>query len=210
MRIFSTPNSICQRKITLAALLETLAAAAISIAIAIHYGTIAHIAIGACLAPISLMRSESSVTKAREWFRALFAKAWPLKKRIILLYIAIWSPFIRIAAPLRYPLAGIKNIPSNWFRVVFNEDVRTNAEMIPGLEVPLHSITQLNYLHRPDVIISTVSAFAMLLIWHWNITRLPSDAPEIMFYLFYAFFVLYLFLCLLHLATPLPLYMYSR
>lgn len=136
MRVLSTPQSIAQREPTIFALGESLAAIAISLGIAIHFETLAHIAIGACLAPFLLMRSPASIELGRRWFTRVALKKPgvddPFRMIWNFLKILVASVLIKILATIRHPLKGFRAIPTNWAQVVLCTDINTPVELVPG------------------------------------------------------------------------------
>ena len=179
MRIFSTKDSIANKEVTVAAIFETILASAISLVVAIKYDTMMHIAVGACLAPVLLMRSPSSVKKGLEWFWTIIAKI--KTEQIIHLQILITSIVVRLLSPLYYPLEGIKNIPENWVRVVFQEDIRTDAEMVPGWGSPIIKITRVDYLKDTKYIFFNLFTWICFAVWHHTLDRTYTLFDNIVF-----------------------------
>jgi hypothetical protein len=138
MRIFSTDQSVASSEPTVLALVETLAAVAISVGIAVRYETLAHVAVSCFIAPLLLMRSSESVTLGIRWFNKLrptkperagnpFLPGWQYLKTLVL------SIAIKFAATARHPIKGIQCIPTNWVRVVLCTDLGTSVELVPGI-----------------------------------------------------------------------------
>lgn len=137
MRTWSTEESVAKNEPTIMALAEALLALAISVGIAIRYETLTHIAFGACIAPLLLMRSEKSVALGVRWFNHIKPKK-PAKDDLLsrgwrYLRILISSVVIKTAATASHPIKGVQNIPTNWLRVVFCTDLKTSVELVPGL-----------------------------------------------------------------------------
>ena len=135
MRVFSTSQSIADGEPSVASIIETLVAIAVSAGIAIRYNTLTHIAVGACVAPFLLLRSQESVALGARWFQ----HAAPTNSSEVFLVITwrylrliIYSYGIRVLATLRHPIKGIQNIPSNWVRVVLCTDIEAPIELVPG------------------------------------------------------------------------------
>jgi hypothetical protein len=138
MRIFSNTQSLAKNEPTIMALFETLLAIALSTGIAVWYQTFAHIAFGACVAPLLLMRSPVSIAQGVGWFKKIIPEDPvdgddPFLTGSRFLRILVLSAAIKIAATVSHPIKGVRNIPSNWFRVVLCTDLRTSVELLPGL-----------------------------------------------------------------------------
>lgn len=136
MRILSNTQSVAARQLTLVALVESIAAVSVSLWLAIKFGTLAHVATGACLAPLLLMRSRESVERGQRWFARIAPTAPtdddPTKHAWVFLRILAYSFVVRVLATARHPIKGIRAIPENWTRVVLCTDIRTPLELVPG------------------------------------------------------------------------------
>jgi hypothetical protein len=120
---------------TIAAIIESIAAVAISLGLAIHFETIVHIAVGVCVAPLLLMRSAESEALGKRWFSRIKVgsrsdSAGGIARTLIKLLSA--SIAIRVLATARYPVRGIRSLPNNWYRVVLCTDIVTPLEFVPG------------------------------------------------------------------------------
>jgi len=162
MRWHSTPESIQQGKPSILAILETLTAIVVSLLIAYHINSVRYIAVGACIAPLLLLRTEKSSQLALYWsekfFKLLFSTYFDIfnvkdtmsskgiKKRIfilislilhLILIISIF--FIKIFTTtiivIRYPLNTLNYFSFNWRQIVLCTDFYTIPELIPGLEI---------------------------------------------------------------------------
>jgi hypothetical protein len=78
VRLWSSHESVRRGEPTVLAILETLAAMAVSVWIGIHFGTWMHIAMGAAIAPLLLLRTDESCRRGLRWAAA--AKLRPLVK----------------------------------------------------------------------------------------------------------------------------------
>lgn len=150
-RWHSTPESSDAGEPSALAIVETLAAVSISFWIAWRWGTVQHIAIGACVAPLLLLRTEESQELALRW-----VEKWgnPLMGQIddvfdrgsvgallsglaFLLTCPLLVVLVKVAATLamgvRYPVQTFRAIPLNWKRVALALDVKTPPEPLPGV-----------------------------------------------------------------------------
>jgi hypothetical protein len=119
---------------TMAAIVESIAAVAISFGLAIHFETIVHIAVGACVAPLLLMRSAESEALGKRWFSRIKVGSSDSAggtARTLIKFLSA-SIAIRVLATARYPVRGIRSLPNNWYRVILCTDVVTPLEFVPG------------------------------------------------------------------------------
>lgn len=136
MQRISTPETIARGELTVFALFETILAVSLSLSLAFYFGTLFHIAIGACIAPLLLLRSPASIRTGGLWFQKglpqkqqkddLFLQMW------IYLRVLAWASFVRVFATLRHPIEGMRSLPDNWKRVVLCTDIGSPIELIPG------------------------------------------------------------------------------
>jgi hypothetical protein len=139
MRFKSTRESVAKREPTVFAIAESLLAIAFSLAVAIYFQTLNHVAIGACVAPLLLMRSNESQALGRRWFFRLRPKK-PIKddegNPFVLgwtfLRILVASILVKTSATMRHPIKGFRAIPDNWARVVLCMDFAAPVELVPG------------------------------------------------------------------------------
>ena len=135
MQIFSTPDSAAYGKPSVCALLETLIATAISGFVAIHYQTLVHVAVGACVAPFLLLRTPESVALGLRWFSQIVPGGtvndvwWQIGMLLRTLALSIC---IRVIATIRYGFKGIPAMPRNWVQVVLCTDMKSGVEFVPG------------------------------------------------------------------------------
>src|SRR2546430_1007967 len=130
MRLWSTPESVRQGEPTVLAIIETLAAMAASVWIAVHFGTWKHVLIGFCVAPFLLLRTDASCEQAVHWFDDFISKmhrsGWRLSFPISMTWFLIGGPIVRVAATLVYffrePKACLASIAANWWRMVCATD----------------------------------------------------------------------------------------
>jgi hypothetical protein len=143
MRLYATRESVNGGEMTLLALVECLVMMGVSVYIAIGYGTLKHIAIGACLAPFLLLRTGEATRRAVVWWDSVGQSVTNLQNRNPTLWTvagALWliagAPAARIAgivvSALSHPVAALKAIPSNWFRQTLCVDLFYPPEPIPG------------------------------------------------------------------------------
>jgi hypothetical protein len=125
-------------RIRLVAVVESVVAMALALGVAIYTDSLFGIAVGACLAPLLLLRSPASVATGIRWFQA--GLPGPMKKDngyilgLRYLWLLVWSFVVRIAATLRHPISGIQSVPENWKRVVLCSSVFSELELIPEME----------------------------------------------------------------------------
>jgi len=149
IRWHSTPESSDAGEPSVLAIVETLVVSAISYWIAWRWGTVQHIAIGACVAPLLLLRTEESqalafrlVTGCGNSFERRLndvERNWAIVARIPLFVVGL--PLIilvtKVAATVTmavcHPVAAFRAIPMNWKRVVLALDFRTAPEPLPGV-----------------------------------------------------------------------------
>jgi hypothetical protein len=137
MHIRSTQESIANSEPSVLALIETLAAIAVSAGIAIRFDTLAHVAVGACVAPFLLMRSRESVGLGVRLFSLVVptepSYGDPILPGWLFFRTLVLSVVIKIIATIRHPIKGIQAIPSNLARVVLCTDIDTPVELVPGV-----------------------------------------------------------------------------
>ena len=149
MRLFSTPESTERGEVTLLALAETLAAVSVSWWIAIRYGTVTHIVIGAAIAPMLLLRTRLSTRLALYWSRhdgdddpgdvpegnKVFVDFF----LYVLVLIPLYCLWLRVTSTvivlLRRSQMVFREIPKNWRRYAVAIDVLHPPEALPGLEL---------------------------------------------------------------------------
>src|SRR5215469_16489908 len=112
---------------TIASIIESIAAVAISLGLAIHFETIVHVVVGVCVAPLLLMRSAESEALGKRWFSRIEDKVVEppdsltsnSARRTVTTIISLLSASIpiRVLATARYPVKGIRSLPNNWYRV---------------------------------------------------------------------------------------------
>jgi|SRR6516164_1989483 len=115
---------------TIAAIVESIAAVAISFGLAIHFETMVHIAVGACVAPLLLMRSAESEALGKRWFGRIKvgsrngrSAGTAGETAITIIKLLSASIAIRVLATARYPVKGIRSPPNNWYRVALCTDI---------------------------------------------------------------------------------------
>lgn len=136
IRWVSTPESIKANQPSVLAIVETLAAMTVSIWIAVTWNTYLHIAIGALIAPLLLMRTDESciqgveiarklrdslklfVVYSSEQSRSRYEMLLPIKLLLALIGMPMLFFVARMAAWIvtlvRQPLVSLAAIPCNW------------------------------------------------------------------------------------------------
>lgn len=138
-----------KRNISILAIIETLFAMSIYVVIAIKFHTLIHLAMSACIAPLLLLRTQSSTKLGIK----LFGRILDLLDFKILNKTAIWIQAIAISPVLllvfgpgaiickvaatsftffRRPVESLAAIPNNWFIISMCTDMRCPPEIIPG------------------------------------------------------------------------------
>lgn len=160
IRWVSTPESIKANQYSVLAIVETLTAMAVSIWIAVTWNTFLHIAIGASIAPLLLMRTDRSCILCARISQKLVRPIIgiveiPIKYRgwrKQLLYMTVALPPIFIWLPLqfligrlvagvtiffRYPLLTLGSITKNWLHATIVVDSKKWPDVLPKpSEVP--------------------------------------------------------------------------
>lgn len=133
MKIFAYQQHRIGDRPTYAALAETAVATAASLAIAIYFDTLMHVAVGIILAPLLLLRSPESEKLGKLWYSGFFRglKHPPIPPDLVLSQMVFRGIGIRILATARYPIRGIRYIPQNWWRIVFCTDLTSPLELVP-------------------------------------------------------------------------------
>lgn len=145
MRWTSATPAKSEGEPTVLAIAESVLAVAISIWVAVHFHTVKHIAVGACVAPFLLLRTERSVELGwRLWVgmdctdrlrRAPTRLHRFLLKNIeTVLFVAgfhVARVLAAVVTLVRSPIASISAMPSNWRTVVLSLDLRRSPELIP-------------------------------------------------------------------------------
>ena len=168
MQFLSNSGSTENRIPTWLAIIESVAAMAFALVIAIKFNTLLLIAIGSCIAPVLLMRSPQSIELGKRWFEIGLPEQTSeskFKLGILYLRVLIWSVFVRVFATLRHPIVGIKNIPDNWSRVVLCTDIRTPMELVPGtgtVREVLQGITEDEEWANPFFLIFVIAFYAAI------------------------------------------------
>jgi hypothetical protein len=80
MRLFSTEESRRNNEVTVLAIIETLLAMVASIAVAVYTKSLLHIAIGACVAPLLLLRTDKSIALGKRLFEKYKPDWYSVKK----------------------------------------------------------------------------------------------------------------------------------
>ena len=177
MRLHSTRESPLTGKPTFLALAETLIAMAASLYVVIAYNTLVYVAVGACLAPFLLLRTDESTQLAIRWFEG--GLSWLDRPGLSIfrpeqfglgLFLIIAPPIIRVASVitvvLRHPLDSFKAIPTNCVRQVLCIDLMYPPEVIPGIE---NSETESAGFLKASEHVSLISAY-------WRDDRRPFQA----------------------------------
>ena len=164
MRFHSTFESSLHRGMTYLAIVETILATSAAMLVAVIYHTLLHIAFGAGIALLLLLRTPRSTALTHKLL-TFFSSAYPdcrchatsypqppakPKRRllraiwlIILLlplfcllgiFVLIAKVLATVLSFLRHPVESICAIPANWFRVVFTMDCMHPPEVIPEIE----------------------------------------------------------------------------
>jgi len=139
MRLTSTPESARAGEPSLLAIIETLAAMAASAWIGVHFGTWTHIAVGACIAPFLLLRTEEScqyvVQCIRDLSRWICTKLGVVGMGVSLptfvapvTAIRVWAILVHV---IPHPVIALRAFPGNRRRTTIALDSATSPEWIP-------------------------------------------------------------------------------
>lgn len=139
MRLYSTPQSAEDGEVSLLAIVETILASGFSIYVAFRWNVVAHIAIGAAVAPLLMLRTPESTKLGFDLFERIGGRFAGSVDLIVALGLPFVGPFVRIAATIlgvrRNPRTSLLAIPSNWRRQCFSVDSSHPPEIVPGSEV---------------------------------------------------------------------------
>lgn len=160
LRLHSTAESVKKGEPTLIAIIETLIVVGLSLWLVWYRGTVIHVAVGVCVAPFALMRSERAtalvwwlvdrlsnlylvfvtalVTRLAEFhFVLALIIAPPIVFFAFLLLVfalAIVRPLGTGLAFFRYPFDAVKAIPKNWTATVLTIDSAYPPEAMPDAD----------------------------------------------------------------------------
>jgi hypothetical protein len=129
-----------------------MAAMAVSIGLAIYMQSMLHIAIGACVAPLLLLRTDESVAMGKQLFETLRPKPREtsdsdvvttkgtkkyINELIRLVYLIPLSFYVRVYSTvfcsIKNPIGSIMSIRRNWIQSVFCTDIGHHPlELVPG------------------------------------------------------------------------------
>lgn len=151
----SNPESIKANQLSVLAIAETLAAMAVSVWIAVRWQTYVHIAIGASIAPMLLMRTDASCILGEAIARNLTTKLGsrlgrPELRRAGFLSKIHWTVFYLVMLPwlatsitlartaawaaalVWHPLIAIAAIPRNWRHATVVLDSAKSPDVLPA------------------------------------------------------------------------------
>ena len=138
MRLTSTPKSARAGEPSLLAIAETLAAMGASAWIGVHFGTWTHMAVGACIAPLLLLRTEESCQYAVHYIKDFVAwvdtkpgTAWAFifgALAVPVTAIRVWATLVHV---IPHPVIALSAFPGNWRRTTIALDSATSPEWIP-------------------------------------------------------------------------------
>jgi hypothetical protein len=143
MRWVSDIHSADREEVSVLAIVETVAAVSLSLAVYIHTGRVYHIAIAACLAPFLLLRTRRSIRRGL-WLGSRFSHRIEMYASSI--FGVVLLPFvfpieilvIKFRATLRslfcFPRETIRAIPGNWKKIALCTDFGAVPEILPGTE----------------------------------------------------------------------------
>lgn len=171
MRFRSTEESRRNNELTILSVIDTMAAMAVSIGIAIYTQSLLHIAIGACIAPLLLLRTDESVAMGKQLFEKYrpkpneidasdgFMMLEMIKLYITELirfgYLVSLSLWVRIHSTafclIKKPFDSMMSVRKNWIQSVFCTDINHEPlELVPGSGKFLKVITEA-FLEREGV-----------------------------------------------------------
>ncbi len=174
MRFWSTPQSAQAGEVTVLAILETVAATAVSVWLVVHRGTLKHVVIGACLAPFLLMRTEEATEIAFKWTERFIlwinieetSPGW--RSVCLAILLPLMRPASIILTVIRHPLRSLRSIPYNWNLVILATDFHHPPEILAGVETRNFVLADLrfkNYIRDviPELIEDQISLSGYIL-----------------------------------------------
>ncbi|QDV49570.1 hypothetical protein [Gimesia fumaroli] len=157
MRLYSTPQSANNLEVSLLAIIETIAAVSFSLWLAISYlGTWDYVLVGACVAPLLLLRTESSCNLALHTFLKYeslailnYSQSVGTKKILAfflyfctLLFVPLLCRlFAMIMGIIKRPIETITRIPCNWIQICVCTDLFHPPELVPGIQLNKNKIS---------------------------------------------------------------------
>ncbi len=138
MRFISNVESVRRGEPTVLAITETLVAMGLTLWIAVHFGTVKHIVVSACIAPFLLLRTDESAVfgvrifdKIGRWLRERPRwLVWIVFIPLLLSFAPI-RVFATVVTVLRSPAAVIRAIPWNWRRIAVATDFCRSPQFLP-------------------------------------------------------------------------------
>ena len=138
MRWVSNKESVRKGEPSVLAIAETLIAMGLTLWIAVHFGTVKHVVIGACIAPFLLLRTDESATfgiRVSEWAFDRCDElpdkvAWLLFLPLLLMFMPI-RVLATIVSVIRSPTAVARAIPGNWRRITVATDSCCSPQILP-------------------------------------------------------------------------------
>lgn len=149
MRLKSTRESMKAGDPSVLAIAETVLATSFSIWIGLHFGSWWHVAIGASIAPLLLLRTDKSCSQALNWCHGCafpvidffnsrtgkYVLVQIVSLAVLLFVLVVTSVLIRVFATishaLGHPLSAISAIPKNWSKTVLATDSSISPEWMP-------------------------------------------------------------------------------
>jgi hypothetical protein len=160
MRWVSNSESVRRGEPSVLAIAETLIAMGLSLWIAVHYGTVRHVAIGSCIAPFLLLRTDDSAglglrvyfklrslwirrRRLRSWFWvSVLAIPWACMQGLMFIAIRFLATVMAIA---RKPASVVHAIPRNWRRLTVATDFCVSPQILPLPDDPARSPRELRF-----------------------------------------------------------------
>ncbi len=126
------------------AIAETLVAMGLTLWIAIYFGTVRHVVVGACIAPFLLLRTDESAELGIRVFGGIANVAhlpdWTFPVRVLVGIVAIVTicltlvpirMFATVVTVVRTPAAVARAIPWNWRRIAVATDSCRSPQFLP-------------------------------------------------------------------------------
>ena len=143
MRWVSNKESVSKGEPSVLAIVESLVAMGLSLWIAVHFGTVQHVVIGACIAPFLLLRTNESAAlgiRVDDWLGEQFDRlpdwnAWLLIYPLLLAFVPI-RVFVTTVTLVRSPAAVVRAIPRNWRRIAVATDFCRSPQFLPTPDDP--------------------------------------------------------------------------
>lgn len=207
MRWVSNRESVREGEPSVLAIAETLIAMGLTLWIAVHFGTVKHVVIGACIAPFLLLRTDDSAMlglRTAKWIDDWRSFPPDIITTVLtppgLLMLVLVRMFATVGTIFRTPAAVIRAIPRNWRRITVATDSFHSPQVLPMPDDPAH---------LDDVNLSVGSFDVFKLVVFFRVAR-PSESfigKGVRFWIVYPIFLLVVWLFIVPIVS-LPPFLY--